>query len=234
MNIKAVILAGGKGTRLKPYTNNFPKPLMPVGDKPILEIIINQLKKADITDIVISTGYLEEMIRIFFMDGLKFGVNITYSKEEEPRGTAGPLNLVRDQLTDTFILMNGDVLSDINFHDFIAFHKKNGAEATIALCKRSVPIDFGVVEVDGSHIFSKWMEKPTLEYLVSTGIYVLEPSTLESLPHSGFFNLPDFICKLHEEKHKVLGYFHNGYWLDIGRPEDYERACVDQEEKGAW
>jgi len=225
--MKAVILAGGKGTRLRPYTTNFPKPLMPIGDKPILEIVITQLKNAGITDVIISTGHLEEMIKVFFLDGSKHGVRITYSKEAEPLGTAGPLNLIRDHLTDTFIVMNGDVLSDIDFSNLIEFHRIHNAKATVALHRRTFTIEFGVIELDGSHRFRNWQEKPTFEYMVSTGIYLFEPEALGSLPSSGFFNVPDLIAKLHEEGSRVLGYVHGGYWLDIGRPADYEKACLD-------
>lgn len=227
--MKAIILAGGKGTRLRPFTTNFPKPLMPVGDKPILEVVISQLKRANITDIVITTGHLEHLIRAFFQDGEKYGVNITYTLEDEPLGTAGPLNLVRDQIDDTFLVMNGDVLSDINFSDFLYYHKKQNNTATVALSNRSVNIDFGVVHISDDQRFDRWEEKPTIEYLVSTGIYLFEPDSLPSLPPKGFFNLPDFIQALDRDKKRVAGYIHKGYWLDIGRPEDYERACNDIE-----
>jgi len=223
--MKAVILAGGKGTRLKPYTTNFPKPLMPIGDRPILEIIINQLRDSGIKNIIIATGHLEELIRAFFQNGKNFGVNITYSKENYPLGTAGPLNLMRDQLKDTFLLMNGDVLSNIDLSKFIFYHKTNNDIATIALSERTVNIDFGVIEISKNNFFSKWREKPTINYLVSMGIYLFEPDALNSLPKDVFFNLPDFIMKLYEDKKKISCYIHNGYWLDIGRPEDYAEAC---------
>jgi len=228
--MKAVILAGGKGSRLKPYTTNFPKPLMPIGDKPILEIVIRQLEKADFKNVIITTGHMGEMIRAFFLNGEKYGVNISYSMEDEPLGTAGPLNLIREQLTETFLLMNGDVLSDIDFDNMLAHHKKNRADATIALSKRKVNIDFGVVKLDELNLFSNWQEKPTIEYLVSTGIYLFEPEALKSLPPKGHFNLPDFIMNLHKDNIKVSGYIHQGYWLDIGRPDDYEKACSDYED----
>jgi len=228
--MKAVILAGGKGTRLKPYTTHFPKPLMPIGERPILEIVIRKLKEAGCLDIIITTGHMGEMIRAFFLNGEKFGVNISYSIEKEPLGTAGPMNLIREHLTDTFLLMNGDVLTDIDFKKMIAYHRKNKANATVALSKRTVDIDFGVVEIDESNHFSKWREKPKIEYLVSTGIYLFEPQSLDSLPSRGYFNLPDFIINLDRNKKKVLGYIHEGYWLDIGRRDDYEKACLDYED----
>ena len=146
--MKAIILAGGKGTRLRPYTTNFPKPLMPIGEKPILEIVINHLKASNITDIIITTGHLAELIRSFFKDGKQFGVNITYSKEDQPLGTAGPLNLIREQLTDTFLLMNGDVLCDINFSDFISMgvdkksHNSNHKSIIIIDIMRDIRVFF--------------------------------------------------------------------------------------------
>jgi len=228
--MKAIILAGGKGTRLKPYTTHFPKPLMPIGERPILEIVIRQLKESFCQDIIIMTGHMGEMIRAFFENGERFGVNISYSMEDEPLGTAGPLNLIREQLTDTFLLMNGDVLSDIDFNSMLTYHKDSRADATIALSKREVNIDFGVVEIDELNFFSNWEEKPTIEYQVSTGIYLFEAEALESLPKEGYFNLPDFIMNLHKDNKKVLGYIHQGYWLDIGRTDDYEKACSDYED----
>lgn len=229
--MKAVILAGGKATRLRPYTTNFPKPLMPIGERPILEIVIRRLKDFGITDIIISTGHLAELISAFFNDGSKIGVKITYSKEEEPLGTAGPLNLIRDKLDDAFILMNGDVLTDLDFGKFLSFHRAHEALATISLSKRTFPIDFGVIDIDEHNNFKAWTEKPSFEYLISTGIYLFEPETLKVLPRSGFLNVPDFIQRLRDEKYGVFGYIHDGYWLDIGRPGDYEKACLDYEDK---
>jgi len=225
--MKAIILAGGKGTRLRPYTTNFPKPLMPIGEKPILEIVISHLRAANITDIIITTGHLAELIRSFFKDGKQYGVNISYSNEDKALGTAGPLNLIREQLTDTFLLMNGDVLTDINYDDFIKYHKKQKSVATIALSKRVVNIDFGVIKVTQDNLFSGWQEKPTIEYIVSTGIYLFEPESLDSLTEKGFLNIPDFFLRLKKDGKKISGYIHKGYWLDIGRPEDYEKACKD-------
>lgn len=226
--IKAVILAGGKGRRLAPFTTNFPKPLMPVGNKPILEIIIEKLAKAGIHDIIITTGHLEGLIRVFFQDGNKYGVRINYSLEDEPLGTAGPLNLIKKQLTDTFIVMNGDVLTDLNLNDFINFHKTNKTVATVATARRTVSIDFGVVKVSEDNRFLEWNEKPILPYLVSMGMYLFEPEALKFLPEEGnFFNMPDLIVKIKNENQPVGCYLHNSYWLDIGRPEDYEKACID-------
>jgi len=225
--MKAFILAGGKGSRLLPYTTNFPKPLMPIKDKPILEIVIDRLRKADIKDITFGTGHLAELLQAFFGDGEKFGVKISYSREDEPLGTAGPLNLVRDKFIDTFLVMNGDILTDMDFHELINYHRNEKSVATIALSKRTVEIDFGVVTLNNENQFLEWKEKPQIDYLVSTGIYIFEPEALDVLPSEGFFNLPDLIIKLSENNKKVAGYIHQGYWLDIGRPGDYAKACED-------
>jgi NDP-sugar pyrophosphorylase family protein len=232
--MKAVILAGGKGRRLLPYTTNFPKPLMPVGERPILEIVLGQLHSFGVNDIIISTGHLEELIRVFFGNGEKFGLNISYCKEDEPLGTAGPLNLVKDRLDDTFLVMNGDVLSDVDIRKFIEHHRAQKNIATVLLSKRNVHIDFGVVEITEDNAFKSWNEKPTISYLVSTGIYLFEPEALQYMPEKGFFNLPDFIQAIDGAGKTVGCHVHEGYWLDIGRPEDYERACIefgDEEKK---
>ncbi len=223
--MKAVILAGGKGTRLRPYTTAFPKPLMPVGDKPILEIILRQLKSHGINEVIMAVGHLAELIMTFFGDGSKFGVKIKYSREDEPLGTAGPLSLIKDELTETFLVMNGDILTTLNYSDLIEYHKKSNATATIALNKREVYIDFGVVELDKNSNIVDYIEKPTLHYLVSMGIYVFEPEVLKYIPNNKKFDFPDLVKELISKGEKVKGYVYDGYWLDIGRPEDYEKAC---------
>mgnify|MGYP001817298792 FL=1 len=200
---------------------------MPIQDKPILEIVIERLRQAGIREIIIGTGHLAELLQAFFGDGRKFGVNITYSREDEPLGTAGPLNLVREQLTETFLVMNGDILTDIDYPDLIDFHTKEGSIVTVALSQRDVDIDFGVVTLDAENRLLEWREKPVVEYLVSTGIYLFEPEALEALPAAGFFNLPDLIVRLAGDGKQVKGYRHHGYWLDIGRAEDYAKACED-------
>jgi NDP-sugar pyrophosphorylase family protein len=230
--MKALILAGGKGTRLKPYTTNFPKPLMPVGNKPILEIVLSKLKNAGISDIVIATGHLSEMIRLFFQDGSKMGLHITYSIEDKPLGTGGPIKKNAELLSDDyFLVMNGDVLTDLDFGKFVEFHKANNADITIGTAYREQYVDFGVVELDNNNNFTIWNEKPTLNYLVSMGIYMFSPRIIKELPEEDYFNIPDIVQKLAVKNFVIKGYVHNGYWLDIGRPEDYEKACRDYGEE---
>ena len=227
--MKVVILAGGKGTRLRPYTTAFPKPLMPIGNRPVLEIIVRQLKAQGFKEIIMAVGYLSELIRAFFGDGSKFGVNITYSKEEQPLGTVGGLSLIRQELNDTFLMINGDTLMSLNFSDLIDDHERNRAIATIALKKRHVPIDFGVVEVNGNGKVNGYTEKPTLVNLVSTGVNALSPRILEYIEPSRYLDFPTLIQKLIAAGQTVRGYIFDGYWLDIGRPDDYEKANAEIE-----
>jgi len=225
--VKAVILAGGKGTRLKPYTTHFPKPLMPIGDKPILELVIDKLREAEIKQIVITTGHMSGMIESFFGNGKKFGVHIIYSTEEKPLGTGGPLRLIEDKIGEDFLVMNGDVLTDLDFSDFIKFHLKNKNTATVAAASRKVDVNFGLVRLDEKNNFLSWKEKPVLEYSVSMGIYLFSPGIFHYLPQKESFGIPELIQHLHKKKQKIMGYVHRGYWLDIGRPDDYQKACKD-------
>jgi NDP-sugar pyrophosphorylase family protein len=222
--MKAVILAGGKGTRLKPYTTVFPKPLMPLGDKPILEIVIRQLKSHGFDEVIITVGHLAELIMTFFGDGSKFDIKIKYSREDKPLGTAGGLGLLKQELNETFLMMNGDVLTSLNYSDLRDYQKRNGAIATIALKKRDVKIDFGVVKIDDGNSIVGYKEKPEVGYLVSMGVYIFEPKVLEYIKPKEYLDFPDLIKKLISDGEIVKGYVYDGYWLDIGRPDDYERA----------
>ena len=222
--MKVVILAGGKGTRLKPYTMVFPKPLMPIDDKPILEIIIRQLKSQGLKDIIITVGYLGELIMNFFGDGSKFGVNIEYSKEDQPWGTAGGLGLIKDNLVDTFLMINGDTLTTLNYTELIDYHNKSGSIATIALKRRETYVDFGVVELDNKNTIRDYIEKPTVSHLVSMGVYIFKPGVLGYIKPNEQMDFPELVKTLISNGEDVKGFVFDGYWLDIGRPEDYERA----------
>ena len=225
-NIKAVILAGGQGTRLAPYTKILPKPLIPLGDKPILEILLYQIRQAGINEVVLTVGYLSELISTYFGDGQRFGVQISYSFEKKPLGTSGPLSLI-EQLDDTFLVANGDVLCDLPLKTLIDDHKKSGAIATIAMYHRKVDIDLGVMELGKDHQILGYYEKPKYVYPVSMGVYVFEPAVLKYIPKNEYLDFPDLVMKLIQAGELVRAYPFDGYWRDLGRPDDYEVAMHD-------
>ena len=224
--MKAIVLAGGKGTRLSPYTQILPKPLMPIGDMPILEVLLRQMKSAGIEDIVLTVGHLSQLLHAFFMDGQQWGVNISYSYEEKPLGTAGPLSLI-DGLDSTFLVTNGDVLTTLDLKELLAFHKSQGGIATIAVHKRQVKIDLGVVQWNGGNSISDYIEKPTYDYTVSMGVYVFEPIVMKYILFNEYLDFPDLVLKLIAAGEKVIGYTFDGYWMDLGRPDDYAQANED-------
>ncbi|ABE52488.1 Mannose-1-phosphate guanyltransferase [Methanococcoides burtonii DSM 6242] len=227
-NMQAVILAGGKGTRLAPYTTVLPKPLMPIGDMPILEIVIRQLKKNGFTDIVLAVGHLAGLIEAYFGDGSKWGVNITYSIEDEPLGTAGPLSLI-DDLDENFLVMNGDLLTNVNYSDLMRFHLENDALSTVSVYTKDVPISLGVLELDDNGKITDYIEKPTLKYKVSMGIYVFNRKILEHIKKGEYLDFPDLIKNLISLNENVSGYMFEGYWMDIGRYEDYSKVLEEFE-----
>lgn len=224
--MRAVILAGGRGTSLAPYTTVLPKPLMPVGERPILELLLTQLRAAGVSRATLAVGHLASLIRAFFGDGSRIGIPVDYSEEDQPLGTAGPIRLIPG-LDDTFLMMNGDLLTDLAFDLMIAAHRAEGNAATVGLYNREVRVDFGVIERNASGAITGYVEKPTFQYVVSMGVYVLEPSVLRHVPAQGKFDLPDLVRALVSVGERVGGYVHDGYWLDIGRPEDYQRAQED-------
>ena len=224
--MKAIVLAGGKGTRLAPYTKILPKPLMPIGDMPILEILLRQMKRAGISDIVLAVGHLAELLRAFFQDGERLGLNIRYSYEDQPLGTAGPLRRVGG-LDETFLVANGDILTTLDLRSLIEYHCQSGATATIAMHSRTVKIDLGVIERNGGNEITGYVEKPTYEFLVSMGIYVFEPRVLEYIPKDEYLDFPDLVLRLIKEGERVIGYPFEGYWQDLGRADDYEQAVQD-------
>lgn len=226
--MKAVILAGGRGTRLAPYTKILPKPLMPISDMPILEVLLRQLKAVNIHEVILTVGHLSELLKAFFQDGTQWGLSIRYSYEEKPLGTAGPLSLV-DKLDETFLVANGDVLTTLRLCDLVDFHKSEQAIASIAVHCRHVKIDFGVIEWNHAPIIGHYIEKPTIDYMVSMGIYVFEPAVLKYIPKGKYLDFPDLIKILIAAGEKVVGYPFEGYWQDLGRPDDYEQATADFE-----
>jgi NDP-mannose synthase len=226
--MKAVILAGGKGSRLAPYTKVIPKPLMPIGDMPILEVLLRQIRRAGVDEVILSVGHMASLLRAFFQEGRHLGMNICYSYEDQPLGTAGPLTLI-DGLDQTFLVMNGDVLTDLDFTDLLDFHRKSGALVTIAMHCRQVNIDLGVLQLGDGHAITGYIEKPTYDFHVSMGVYVFEPGVLAYIPRERHFDFPSLILALLENGQKVTGYPFAGYWQDLGRPDDYEQAIQDFE-----
>jgi len=224
--MKAIILAGGKGARLAPYTKVLPRPLMPIGDMPILEVILRQIKLANITDVVLTVGHLSELLRAFFQDGSRLGLNLSYSYEDSPLGTAGPVAFV-PSLDETFLVTNGDVLSTLPLNELIQFHKDQKAIATIATHHRKIKIDLGIIQWDGDARITGYIEKPSYDYSVSMGIYVFEPEVLAYIPKGEYYDFPDLVKKMIEADEKVIGYRFDGYWQDLGRPDDYMNATQD-------
>ncbi len=221
--MKAIVLAGGRGSRLAPYTKVLPKPLMPIGDMPILEIIIRKMKLAGIEDVILAVGHLSEIFRAFFQNGERFGLKISYSCEHHALGTAGPLSLVKG-LNETFIVTNGDVLTTLKFDSLLEFHKRMGAVATIAMYNRKVKINLGVIQSNGGSQVTGYIEKPTYDFQVSMGVYVFEPKVLSYIDHDQYLDFPDLVKSLIVHGEPVVGFPFDGYWEDLGNPEDYERA----------
>ncbi len=222
----AIILAGGKGTRLKPYTMTIPKPLMPLGDMPILEIIVRQLVRSGVTRIVLTLGHMVPFFTSFIGDGERWGVPIEYTFEEEPLGTAGSLRLVKD-LADDFIVMNGDVLTTLSYGELFKSHRDRSAWATLAMNRRELQIDFGVVKADADGALAEYQEKPVIPYNVSMGINVLSKKALEFIPEGRKFDMPDLMLAIKAAGKPAICYGTACYWQDIGRFDDYQKAGRD-------
>ncbi len=232
--MKAVILAGGKGARLRPYTTVIPKPLMPVGGYPILEILLRQLKFYGVDEVILAVGYMAQLFQAFFQDGERYGIKISYSFEEQPLGTAGPIGLLMDRLEDDFLILNGDLLTTMNYRHLFDFHCQKGAAATIGLYRREVKIDFGVIEPDDSGLLRRYIEKPTYDFMVSMGVNVLNPQQVRPFISPGkYLDLPDLMLNLRSAGQPVYTYSDPCYWLDIGRMDDYQVANETFEERRA-
>lgn len=225
-DIRVVILAGGKGTRLKPYTTVFPKPLMPIGEMPILEVVLRQLKFFGFRKITISVNHLADLIQTFFGDGSKLGLSITYCMEDVPLGTAGSISLVRD-VTDTFLVMNGDLLTTLDYATMVKTHIDSAAAATIGVFPREAKIDFGVLELGSRGELLQYKEKPEFEFIVSMGVNAFNKSVLEFIPKGKYLDIPTLMMNLKEAGKSVLTFRSKCEWLDIGRPDDYEKATEE-------
>jgi len=224
--MRAVILAGGKGTRLKPYTITLPKPLVPVVDKPILELIINNLEKQGITELDVCVNHMGHLIESYFGDGTAYGVHINYSYENTPLGTVAPIKLIKD-LPDNFIVMNGDVLTDLAFKTLFEEHLTNGAILTIATFQREEEIDYGVIRYDQNCTVNEFLEKPKYHWDVSMGVYVFNKRIFDYVPDNTYYGFDTLMNSLINNGEIVKVHPHSGYWMDIGRPSDYEQANND-------
>lgn len=220
---RAVILAGGKGTRLRPYTIAIPKPLVPVGDKPILELILLKLKSHGFYHITITVNHMAEMIKAFFGDGSKWGIKIDYTFEEKPLSTMGPLTLI-DDLPEDFLVMNGDVLTDLDFNQLHAEHVNQGSIFTIASHRREEKIDYGLLHTNDKNELTKFEEKPNYSFLVSMGVYIVNKAALAFIPKNTFFGFDHLMYEFLKRNESVKVHEFGGFWLDIGRPSDYEIA----------
>jgi len=224
--MKAVIMAGGLGTRLKPFTHIIPKPLLPVGEKSVLEITIHKLKTQGFAEVVLAVHYKSDLFESYFGDGSKFGIKIQYSREKQRLGTAGPLKLAAPHLSDPFLVMNGDILTNLDFNKLRRFHSENGADLTLVTKKIQLPLHYGVVEKNGDRVLGI-QEKPVVESEISAGIYYLDTDVLDFIPDGKRFDMTELMRDLIAAGKNVYAYPLEDYWLDIGQMEDYQRAQED-------
>lgn len=223
--MKAIVMAGGKGTRLQPFTASFPKPLVPLGDMPVLELLLRQLKSAGVDEVILAVNHLHHLIRAFCGDGSAFGLKIDYSLEDIPLGTAGPIAAVLDRLGDNFIVTNGDLLTNFNISQMSKQHIRSGASASIAVFERKLNIDFGLVEVDLQMRLTGYREKPSYSHLVSMGLYILNRDSVSPYLEAGVrLDMPELMQSLQQSGKTVQCQQQDCVWLDIGRPDDYASA----------
>lgn len=221
--MQAVILAGGTGTRLRPYTATLPKPLVPVGDAPIIEIVLRQLKRHGFRDVIISTGHLAGLIEAYCGNGKRWGLRLRYVREEKPLSTAGALKIISGLQAD-FLTINGDILTTLDFSALMRFHARSKAAATVGVCERSTSVDFGVISLDAEDRLAAYTEKPSYRYLVSQGVNAFSRGALKHIREGESLGIPDLILRLKAAGKTVMGFRNRAQWLDVGRPEDYETA----------
>ncbi len=224
--MQAVIMAGGMGTRLRPLTYAIPKPLLPIGETPILELILRRLRRAGIRDVLIATGYRSELIETYFGDGRKWGVRINYTRETAPLGTAGILRRLRHRLRGDFLLMNGDVLTELDFRVMHRAHHSGDAQITVGVRALETEIPYGVLECRGDDIVAI-TEKPRLRSLISAGVYIVHPGVIGLIPARGRYDMPQLITAAIAAGRRVIKFQIKGYWMDIGHLDDYQRAVDD-------
>ena len=231
MSKRAIILSGGKGTRLKPYTIVLPKPLVPIGELPILEIVLRQLKQQGFTHITMAVNHMADLIMAFFGDGSKWGVQIDYSIEDKPLSTMGPLKLIKD-LPEDFLVMNGDILTDLKYGHFFDSHIRNNNFFTISSYTRNHKSEYGVLETNDRQKLTAFKEKPETTFEVSMGIYALNKRVLDYIPDDTFFGFDHLMYSLIGNQKEVCVANHSGIWLDIGRPSDFQDAIDLFEKEG--
>lgn len=223
-----VIMAGGLGTRLAPLTREMPKPMLRVGARPILETIIEQLKSYGFSNIILSVNYKGDIIEDYFQDGSNFGVNITYIRENKRLGTAGALKLAKEYLKDSFFVVNGDILTKVNFEQFMQFHKQHQNKITIGTRKYELQIPYGVVSIEEQNV-TELVEKPTVNYFINGGMYCLESEVLDFIPEDQYYDITQLINETMDSQMKVGSFPITEYWMDIGQMEDYNRANLEYE-----
>lgn len=219
----AVIQAGGKGTRLQPYTLVLPKPLMPVGNLPVIENLLKWLRRNSISKVYITIGYLGHLIRSICGDGSQWDMDIRYSEETEPLGTMGPLHLIREQLNETFLVLNGDLITNLDLREFTTFHRNREGLLSVAVTQKDIKVDLGVLDCQNGRAVS-FREKPEMKFLVSMGIYCMDPQILEHIPKGIPFGFDDLMHAMLEKNLPVNTYKHDGFWMDIGREQDFVAA----------
>jgi NDP-mannose synthase len=231
--MQAILMAGSKGTRLKPYTAVIPKPLVPVGDMSIIEMVLRQLRACGFERIKVSVGHKAELLMAIIGDGHKFGLKVDYHQEDKPLGTLGALAEMKD-LEENFLVMNGDICTNLNFKEFYQAHVTSGAIATIGTYRRMEKIELGVMDVDGSgKLVTGFREKPVYDFLVSMGVNAFNRGVLDLIPKGEFFGFDSLMHKMLEQKLKIQSYRFSGFWMDIGRPDDYDKFCDEFEKNRA-
>jgi NDP-sugar pyrophosphorylase family protein len=221
--MKAVIQCGGMGMRLRPYTSVLPKPLMPIGSRPVLELLLKWLRRNGIRDVYITSGYLGHLIRSYCGDGAQWNLRIRYTQEMQPLGTIGALSLIADELTEPFLVLNGDVLTDLDISKFVADHAGHSEMISIATARRTTKMDFGVIE-ESNCVVTGFREKPTMSHLVSMGIYSMKPEVLNYIPAGVPFGFDHLMAEMMSNGIGVRVFKHEGHWLDIGRVDDFQSA----------
>jgi NDP-mannose synthase len=230
MSFEAVVLAGGKGTRLAPFTHVLPKPLLPVGERPILDLVLTQLSRAGCTKVTMAVGHLGHLIEIYCGTGERWGMEIGYFRETTPLGTVGALAQIEDLPDEPFVVMNCDVLSDLSFTELLDQSRDTGAALTIGAFRRRERDELGILEVSGDGVLQAYREKPEHEYLVSMGIYAFSRTAVELIPAGERMDFPDLVGVLLDGGREVRTLVHSDYWLDLGRPDDFARANEEFED----